>query len=208
MLDCRECEPTRQRDAWAGWIAGLRPWDLFGGLTFDQRRRGEVRLPAARRPGRLHVSPRLTEDGSVRLGDQALSADVARARVRRWLRDGEERLGRQLAAVVALEYQRNGWPHFHPLIGVAGGLLSGDEITELKGLWFQRNGYARLEVPRSAGDVAAYASKYLVKDLARGDVLFWPARGGLGSLVGQVRMPELGRFAAGQPQCAHVVTEP
>lgn len=125
-------------------------WHVFGGLTYDPERRTTV-------PG----------------------SDVAKAHVRRWLREAPRQLGRDVeAAVVALEYQKNGWPHFHPLLRLAGGLQMGD-FRELGQAWYRRHGYARLEAPRDQGDVAAYAAKYLTKDLARGDVVFWPQRGPL-----------------------------
>jgi hypothetical protein len=47
------------------------------------------------------------------------------------------------AAVVALEYQHNGWPHFHPLLRLPGG-LQGHELEQLGSLWFDRHGYAQL----------------------------------------------------------------
>lgn len=179
-------ERARRRDAWAQWVAQLRPWHLFGALTFDQRRPRGPRPPGPG-TGRLRLAPRLSEDGSVRLSDVPLTADVARTRVRAWLRDGEEVVGRRLSAVVALEYQKSGWPHFHPLLGVDGG-LQGGEIAALGQLWFRRNGYAKLEVPRVIGDVAAYASKYLTKELEVGDVVVWPRRGPLSAFEGQLRM--------------------
>jgi hypothetical protein len=138
--------------AWGEWIASMGDWHVFGALTYDQRRRTTV-------PG----------------------ADVARAHVRSWL------LGLQRdpavdaeAAVVALEYQKNGWPHFHPLVRVRGGVRNG-LFAAAGQRWYAEHGYARLEAPRSAGDVSAYAAKYLSKDLSRGDVLFWPSRGPLTS---------------------------
>jgi hypothetical protein len=93
------------------------------------------------------------------------------------MRDTDRALGKRLeAAVVALEYQKNGWPHFHPLLRLAGGLRPRD-FSAAGHEWYAPHGYARLEVPRSEFDVAAYASKYLVKELERGDVVFWPYRG-------------------------------
>jgi hypothetical protein len=125
-------------------------WHVFGALTYDQRRRTTV-------PG----------------------ADVARAHVRRWLRDAPKRAGLDVeSAVVALEYQRNGWPHFHPLLRLRGGARAGD-FGRLGQSWFKPHGYAKLERPRNQLDVAAYAAKYLTKDLATGDVIFWPPRGPL-----------------------------
>jgi hypothetical protein len=150
---------NRVAEAWGEWIGGMGEWHLFGGLTYDQRRR--------------------REDG--RGGFIAPGADVAKGHVRRWLKEAPQTLGRPVeAAVVALEYQRNGWPHFHPLLRIAGG-LQGDELARLGGAWFEQHGYARLEPPRSATDVCAYAAKYLAKDLDRGDVIFWPLKGQLGT---------------------------
>jgi len=144
------------QSAWAEWVSGLGEWHLFGGLTYDQRR--------ARGGQTLGVRP---------------GADSCRHHALAWLRDAPKVVGRPIeAAVVALEYQKNGWPHLHPLLRLAGGLREGD-IARLGGLWFERHGGNRLEVPRTTNDVCAYASKYLVKDLAHGDVIFWPLRGPL-----------------------------
>lgn len=143
-------ENERVRDAWGEWVAEMGEWHVFGALTYDQRRRETV-------PG----------------------ADVAKAHVRRWLRDATgPRAGSVEAAVVALEYQKNGWPHFHPLLRLSGGTRAGD-FARLGQAWFKEHGYAKLEAPRSASDVSAYAAKYLSKDLSRGDVVFWPVRGPL-----------------------------
>ncbi len=96
-----------------------------------------------------------------------------------WLREAPAQLGRPVeAAVVALEYQKNGWPHLHPLMRVQGG-LQGGEIRALGTWWYRHHGGNRLEEPRDVADVAAYASKYLVKDLSRGDVILWPLKGSL-----------------------------
>lgn len=183
-IGCMGCEPGRRRDAWARWVASIAEWHLFGGLTFDPRRTvGFGPAPGPQRGKHFtRQSPRLWEDGRAVLRDAPVSADVARGRVRRFLREGEQLLGRKLTAVVALEYQKNGWPHFHPLLSVEGG-LQGREIETLGGLWFRLAGGNRLERPRSVGDVSAYASKYLTKGLEEGDVLLWPERGPLGSRV-------------------------
>jgi hypothetical protein len=138
------------RDAWSGWVAEMGEWHVFGALTYRQRGRTTV-------PG----------------------ADVAKRHVQRWLREAERSIGRPVeAAVVALEYQRNGWPHFHPLLRLPGGLQAGD-LAGMGQSWYRHHGYARLEPPRERSAVAAYAAKYLTKDLSRGDVIFWPARGTL-----------------------------
>ena len=143
-------QQTEVTEAWGKWVAEMGEWHVFGGLTYDQRRRTTV-------PGR----------------------DVAMAHCRRWLRESSRTAGVQVeAAVVALEYQRNGWPHFHPLVRVSGGMRPG-LCSALGQAWFRRHGYARLEPPRSVSDVSSYAAKYLSKDLDKGDVLFWPLKGSL-----------------------------
>jgi hypothetical protein len=185
---CRACEAARRSDAWAEWVAGLRTWDLFGGLTFDQRRPGrDTRTSIGWRRVVTHPSwgttttresPRVTEDGAVRLARQPIARDVAVGRVMEFFDQGEWALRRRLYGVVAVEHQRNGWPHFHPLIAVQGG-LQGDEKRLLGGLWYRACGYGRLEEPRSRADTAAYASKYLVKDVDAGGVVIWPQKGNL-----------------------------
>jgi hypothetical protein len=143
------------KEAWGEWVAAQGPWHVFGALTYDQERcrRDRYGYPSA------------------------VAADVSRAHVRRWLKESNKALGNRLeAAVVALEYQKNGWPHFHPLVRLAGG-LQGAEFKTMGQLWFKPHGYAKLEQPASQQDVSAYASKYLVKDLARGDITLFPWRG-------------------------------
>jgi len=120
------------------------------------------------------------------MGTQTLSSDVARSRVKRFLTIAEDALQRRVAALIALEYHKNGWPHFHPLLSIEGG-LGGGEIATLSRLWFDACGYNRLEVPRNAGAVCEYASKYLVKGLDIGDVMIWPEKG-------PVKFPERGRL--------------
>jgi len=141
--------------AWGEWIAHQGPWHVFGALTYDQRRRP-------------------LDDQGYRVMPAELTT---RQHVRRWLQNvSSVTHGRLEAAVVALEYQKNGWPHFHPLIRLSGD-LQGREFEQLGQAWYRKHGYAQLAEPRSQTDVAEYAAKYLVKDLARGDVLFWPLRG-------------------------------
>ena len=138
--------------AWGSWIASLGPWDIFGGLTYDLRRR-----------------------------ERPVSAASALRDATRWLGQGQAVLRRELTGVLALEHHKNGTPHVHPLVRVRGG-LRGDEFRQLGALWFERHGYARLEEPRSRDDVCEYAAKYLSKDVAEGTIVLWPLRGGLARL--------------------------
>lgn len=158
---------------------------MFGGLSEDQRRHREKRPPpgpqlANGRSGRLRWSPSLSEDGSIRLSDVPIARDVLIAGVYQWLGETEEQLGRPVAAAaIAIEYQKNGWPHAHPLISIKGGLRRGD-IETIGRPWWDRHGQNKLEVPRSVAAVTSYSVKYLIKDLERGDLLFWPVKGRLG----------------------------
>jgi hypothetical protein len=142
------------KDRMGEFIAAMGPWDLFGGLTFDQRRCRHERvwgMAGGRIPCRIPI-------------------DSAKMRFQSYVRAAERRLGRRVEYVAALESHRNGWPHLHPLLRLEGGLLAGD-IEALGGLWYRRQGYGRLEVPRSAQDVTEYCAKYLSKDLGSGDLL-------------------------------------
>jgi len=137
---------------WGDWITSLGEWHVFGGLTYDPR-------TVERRPGVRQV----------------------RDDVSRWLGDSKEHAGVFIeAAVVAVEYQRNEWPHCHPLLRLRGGLAP-NAIGILGQAWFQRHGWAQLERPRQAAAVAAYAAKYLSKDLDRGEVILWPQESDLRS---------------------------
>lgn len=180
-LDCPRCFKVRSADAWSAWVASRHKWDLFGGLTFDQRpaKRGVVPLGEQRGGARTPLGERLTEDGSVRLaGKRRMGREVAIAHLRAFCGESEQLLGRATAAVVGLEYHRNGWPHFHPLIAIEGGLdAHGREIATLGTWWFERFGGNRLSEVRDPHQAGAYASKYLAKDLDQGDVFFWPERG-------------------------------
>ncbi len=132
-------------------------WDLFGGLTYDPKRARVDRVGAPIPPG----------------------ADVVRSHALQWVREASKQLGRPVeAAVMALEYQKNGWPHLHPLVRISGG-LQGGEIRALGTWWYEHHGGNRLEEPWSKESVTAYAAKYLSKDLSRGDVVFYPLRGPL-----------------------------
>ena len=144
--------------AWGEWIAGLGEWHLFGGITYRQ-------------------APDLV--GSHEIPRQMPHPEAVRKHVRGWLGHCNRQLnGRVEAAIVAVEAHKSGWPHAHPLIRLAGGVRPGD-VGTLGGAWFERRGYAKLERPRVIADVCEYAAKYLSKDLARGDVVFWPERGPL-----------------------------
>jgi hypothetical protein len=134
------------------WIAGRRDWSLFGTMTYDQRRYPKERLWVNTWVPRVVPGDRAKKDFTG------------------WINDASGALGRGIEYVVGMEYQKNGWPHFHALLDLGG--LDGGDIARIGPLWYRRYGFDRLEEPRSIGDCAAYAAKYLVKDIDRGDVLF------------------------------------
>lgn len=159
---CSWCNEARIKEEFAAFIAGLRGWELVSTLTFDPKRAVASRPLGPQKKGHRTAF----EDQAPR----RIAFDVARSRVIQWLKKSEKLLDRRIGAVVAMEAHRNGWPHFHALLDV-GGLQYGD-ISAIGELWFDRNGYAKIELPRDVGGVARYAAKYLSKDA--GDVVFWP----------------------------------
>jgi hypothetical protein len=87
------------RDALAEYVAHSRQWDLFGTMTYDQRRL-EFRA----------------------------SMWKCRRDILGWCRDAQRDLGRPMVAVFGFESQKNGWPHAHGLVDL-GGLGRGDVAT-------------------------------------------------------------------------------
>jgi len=154
---------TAVSEAWGEWVTGLAPWQLFGALTYDPKR-----TRPDGRPAWGHTRGPSTE--SVQKG------------IRHWHKETEKLVGR-VALVAALEAHKTGWPHVHPLLAFTHE-LEGGEIAAVGQVWYKMNGYARLEVPRSRDAVAAYASKYVTKELERGDVLLL---GPLGAMERRLR---------------------
>ena len=167
-------------EAWGEWVSGLRDWQLFGGQTFDQRRR-RLQLMETRSggvyEGKVNAStgnPRqywgCPVSYSFKLeAPREVPRDVAIRRFERFVRRGEKVLQRPIDYVCALQAQKNGWIHYHPLLAV--GELGGQEIATLGKLWFEEAGGCVLSVPRDDKAVSAYACRYLSRDLAGGDVL-------------------------------------
>jgi hypothetical protein len=189
--DAREVRKAAQ-EAFGPWLATLRPWELFGTLTYDPVNLGFVRgewssgvgtgasssgrptVPASSgsKVGRVVVAPvpsvaPLAGGVSGRRRAYVPSQWKARRDAEFWLRDAARDLGRAIVGVVVVEFHVSGWPHLHALVD-SGGLQHGD-IEKLGRLWFNRGrrglggGYNRLEVPRSQEDVTGYCAKYMTK---------------------------------------------
>jgi hypothetical protein len=166
-------------EAWGEWIGGLREWTLFGGETFDQRRRRfqhvETRSGGVVERGvDARGFPRAfwgshVEYSYVLEAPREVPRDVAIRRFETFIRRGEKILQKPIDYVCALQSQKNGWIHYHPLLAM--GELEGGEISALGKLWYEMAGGCKLSVPRDGKAVSAYACRYLSRDLAGGDVL-------------------------------------
>lgn len=161
-------------EAWGTWIAELQDWHLFGGLTFDQRRWTVPEVHGKWADRRVEYA-----NATSGVVTPRVSPDKARRVVLRWLTECEQVVGGRIDYVIALEYQKNGWPHFHPLLHLPNGLKDG-QISALGGAWWRLAGSNRLEAPLCTEATARYAAKYLAKDFETGDVML-SDRASLGS---------------------------
>lgn len=159
-------------ESMGGWVAEMRPWDTFGGLTYDPKRQGLHRhVPGAdygarRGPSRFRWQPRVAPIPLVH-------REAVEHHVKSWVRECASLLDRRLEYVIALERQKNtGQWHAHPLLD-CGGVDQADR-NAMGRLWYRDHGISRLEEPRNVGDVALYASKYLVKDFATAGIMLSP----------------------------------
>jgi hypothetical protein len=174
---------TRAVTAMGEWVGDMRPWDAFGGLTYDPKRLGHVKLLKPQhntgdwnRRGASRFSWRDQErksDGSVVRGSGLVHRESVEADVKQWVRDSAALIGRRIEYVIALERQHfTGQWHAHPLLDCGG--VDDLEREAMGRMWFDRHGLSKLEYPRDSGDAAAYAAKYLAKDMERGDILLSP----------------------------------
>lgn len=142
---------TMEKDAQAAagdWIAKLSPWDLYFTMTYDPKRPRYVQAP---------------------------SMWASRRHAMRWLTAVQKSFGREIAAVASLEYQQNGWPHWHGLLSAHG--ISQWEFMKASELWFKEYGYCKFEQfdPTAAEAACNYVGKYITKGF--GEVLFFGAIG-------------------------------
>jgi hypothetical protein len=148
VISARKQLETGARDAAGEWISALRPWDLYFTLTYDQRR------------------PRYT---------QAPSMWASRRHAQGWLDDVLIAFVRNVDSVASLEYQNNGWPHWHGLLSAGG--VSPREFTKASELWFSKYGYCKFvqlgDLDRNR--VSEYVAKYITK--YTGDMLFYGLKG-------------------------------
>lgn len=153
IIESRKELERNARAAAGSWIANLSKWDLYMTLTYDPRR---ARF------------------------SQAPSMWASRRHMAGWLAKVDKSFGRNVCSVSSLEYQQNGWPHWHGLIAAGG--VSQAEFKMSSELWYNAYGYAkfvRIGYSDRAG-VSDYVAKYITKD--SGDVLFYGPLGDLQQL--------------------------
>jgi len=144
------------------WLTSLAKWDFYATMTYDPTR------------------PTIAHRGADR-NAQPPSQDACRRHVDAYVKQVQNILGCEVAAVVAVENTKAGWPHFHALIACGG-----QTATQLRALWqpwYERRGFiklSRLQVGDTAR-VAAYCAKYLAKD--GGDLFLLGALGELGFMA-------------------------
>jgi len=181
MRGARREQEQAATEAMGELFMKLGPWDIFGGETFDQRRRRFQRIetrtsePVCVGGDRWVWGHPVVYDYIHEL-PRKVSVDGTREAFQNFIRRGRKALGRGIEYAAAIESQKNGWPHLHPLLKVEEGLRGGD-IAALGRIWWEEYGLNKLAAPRSQNDVAGYCAKYLVKDLASGELLLSPRLG-------------------------------
>jgi hypothetical protein len=135
---CQGLTACSVQQAYASWITTLAPWLLYLTLTYDPKR-----------PAQHECAP----------SHWASSRHLAR-----WHSQATGILGRPTYVAAALEHARNGWPHWHGLL--ACGAIAPAEFAALSRSWFSARGacyFSRIQAGTQPA-VAAYVSKYLVKE--------------------------------------------
>lgn len=123
--------------AWGAWLSDHWSWDWFVTLTFAPLD-GETRASSTHSAVGWDLSDRRFREWVGGLAGQGTDPYWVRARER---------------------HQFNRSTHFHALVGGVGNLSRRDAWGE----WFGRNGQARIEPVRGAGEAALYVAKYVVK---------------------------------------------
>jgi hypothetical protein len=143
------------QEAMGPWLAGLRPWSLWGTLTVDPKRLpqdpvwvGKVFKDEPYKAMRLY---------------RPVSMDKALWMVKRSMAGAARSLRTRLDWVAGVEPQKSGLLHAHCLVysGQAGPVRS--DAWAMWRSWYELAGYCKFEPPRSVMDCAVYSSKYVCK---------------------------------------------
>lgn len=144
------------RLAWVNLLARY-PWDLFASLTWAR--------PAGEEQVRRDFLTWLYQW----LGNVAVSRGLARwvsvrggQRLRGWWVNQRRKGREEPVYVLGIEPHESGRLHAHAVIRFPACF---GEVVRREGwqLWFDQHGFAKLEPPKSQGDVAGYVSKYVLK---------------------------------------------
>ena len=128
--------PPCSEDGYGSWLAGLRPWDIFGTYTFDPKK---ITLPG----GAWEV---IYLEG---VKDLLLRFHNFTARL----------LGRETAAIYVIEPHESEAPHIHLLSDCRG--IEAGEAEVIESAWASRYGIARVEAVEDVDHAAAYVAKGL-----------------------------------------------
>lgn len=128
--------PPCSEDGYGSWLAGLRPWDIFGTYTFDPKK---ITLPG----GPWEV---IYLEG---VKDIILRFHNFTARL----------LGRETAGIYVIEPHESEAPHIHFLSDCRG--IEADEAEEMESAWVSRYGIASVEPVVDVEHAAAYVAKGL-----------------------------------------------
>lgn len=126
------------REASADWLAALAGWDIYATLTYDPKRWYSDTVPPKPHVATRHLNRFVKAAGN-----------IAR---------------RPVFAAGALEETRAGWPHWHALMATGG--IDERLFSLISSEWFTHHGFAKFYRVRAdtAVPIAAYITKYLVKD--------------------------------------------
>lgn len=159
---------TRVVDAWAGLLKGYAAhW--FTTQTFRPQK-----FWVDKRTGEVKTRDRTGSNGSMHAeaADKAFRFFVSKLNREIYGPKWSTRWHAGIQWARGSEFHKDGRLHFHALISAPTGDLS--QLASRYAwheYWFREFGRNRIEQPRSQHDVAAYVSKYLVKD---GEVDFSP----------------------------------
>jgi hypothetical protein len=156
---CGRPTPERVRHGW-GELLSRYPWDWFATLTF--RRDVGVGAESASRNFKTWLYESLLQEALRRdLATRASASSKAKGVWPNLYR--KKRRAAVPVYVLGIEEHQDGVIHLHALVRLPA-MLSKASRRAAHGVWWTRHGFARIEPPKSQGEVASYVSKYVVKD--------------------------------------------
>ena len=132
------------REASVGWLANLARWDYYATLTYDPARTGTY----ADHPSQEK---------------RPISVETCTRHFIEYHRAISALFDCSIRAAAAVERTKQGWPHVHALLNVAG--VSRAVLRRAGQHWYQNHGYARISPVEyeNRHAVTAYLLKYFTK---------------------------------------------